>query len=468
MLRDRLWTMVWVGLGALAAACGDSDAGALPAMQAGTGAPTAGAAGVVANGAAGSMQTGTTAPQGNAAGAPSSGAAGSTPAGAAGSAVAGTGAQSGAAGASVMPPSAAGASGGAAGSTAGSAGAAPTEPGCSDTCPFTAGVQWSCRKRFMYGLNYAWHTFAADFGGNKAWSQPGVSGEPAVEADLTAMADGGAQVLRWWLWPDFRGDGVTFDASDTPMGLGGTALADVERALELAEKHDLYLMLTLFSFDNFRATRMESQLKVRGIKPIVVDSAKRRALLDNVVAPLARAVAQSAHSKRMLAWDMINEPEWAITGPSQYGGDPAFDPQTDLEAISHAQMETFLRETLETLRANSKAQITVGATAVKWKSAWSKLDLDFHQFHMYDWINMYWPYDKTPMSYGLDDKPVVMGEFPLTGLSGVSYGKLIESWFGNKYAGALAWAFTDPMFSGNRNLMDVKQFAGAHACETRY
>jgi hypothetical protein len=320
----------------------------------------------------------------------------------------------------------------------------------------------------MYGVNYAWHTFAADFGGNKAWSQPGVSGEPAVATELQTMAAGGIQVIRWWLWPDFRGDGVTFDASDTPTGLGGTALADVEKALELAEQNNLYVMLTIFSFDNFRPTRMESQLKVRGIMPIVTDDAKRKALMDTVVAPLARAVEASPHAKRMVAWDIINEPEWAITGASMYGGDPAFDPQTDLAAVTHAQMEKFVGDTLTTLRANSKALITVGATAVKWKSAWSKLDLDFHQFHMYDWINMYWPYDKKPMDYGLDDKPVVMGEFPMAGLQGVPYAKLVETWFGNQYAGALGWAYTDMMFSGNRDLSAIKAFSDQHSCETKY
>jgi hypothetical protein len=359
-------------------------------------------------------------------------------------------------------------------STAGTTGTAMGAAGmqstqrCSDMCPVADGVPLACKLRFMYGMNYAWHTFGADFGGNKAWNQPGVSGEPAVETELAAMAASGVQTLRWWLWPDFRGDAVAFDASDTPMALGGSALADVNRALELAEKYDLYLMLTIFSFDNFRATRMESTLKVRGISPIVRDDAKRRALMDNVIGPLARAVASSPHSKRMIAWDMINEPEWAITGASLYGGDPMFDPQTDLEAVTHAQMETFLRDTHKTLRANSQALITVGSTAFKWKSAWSKLDLDFHQFHMYDWVNMYWPYDRNPMAYALDDKPVVMGEFPLTGLMGVSYTKLLESWFGNAYAGAMAWAYTDPMFSGNRNLSEVKAFSGAHACETRY
>jgi hypothetical protein len=352
----------------------------------------------------------------------------------------------------------------------GAAGTAGTTPpaDCTDTCAFTGGVEWLCKLRFMYGVNYAWHTFASDFGGNKAWNQPGVSGEPAVATELATMAAGGVNVIRWWLWPDFRGDGVIFDASDTPTGLGGTALADVERALELAEQNDLYVMLTIFSFDNFRATRMESTLKVRGITPMVVDDAKRRALMDTVVAPLARAVEASPHAKRMVAWDMINEPEWAINGASLYGGDPAFDPQTDLSTVSHAQMETFLSDTLKTLRANSKAQITVGGTAFKWRNAWSKLDLDFHQFHMYDWVNMYWPYDQTPMSYGLSDKPVVMGEFPMAGLTGAPYAKLLESWFGNKYAGALGWAFTDAMFSGSRDLSAVKAFADAHACETGY
>lgn len=53
----------------------------------------------------------------------------------------------------------------------------------------------------------------------------------------------------------FRGDGVRFDASDSVLGLGSTTLSDLNRALELAAQCDVYLMLTLFSFDNFRATR---------------------------------------------------------------------------------------------------------------------------------------------------------------------------------------------------------------------
>jgi hypothetical protein len=361
--------------------------------------------------------------------------------------------------------SAAGSSGAPTAGAAGDSAAASCQ--MPDSCAVNAGVSWLCKKRFMYGVNYAWHTFGADFGGNQAWSQPGIAAEPAVETELRTMAENGINVVRWWLWPDFRGDGVTFDAADTPSGLGGTALADLSRALELAEANDMYLMLTFFSFDNFRPTRMESELRVRGISPIATDDTKRRALIENVVVPVARAVEASPFKDRMIAWDLINEPEWAIKGESMYGGDPVFDPMPDLESVTHVQMETFLRDVGTALRANSKALITVGGTAIKWAHAWSKLDLDFHQFHMYDWVNMYWPYNKSPKDYGLDDKPVVMGEFPLNGLTGVSYSQLMESWFGNGYAGALGWAFTDAEFNAG-DYAAVKAFADAHPCETRY
>jgi hypothetical protein len=339
---------------------------------------------------------------------------------------------------------------------------------CSDSCPFGGGVDWQCKLRFMYGYNYAWHHFGGDFGGNQKWTQPGVSANPKVEEELSDLSKGGVSVLRWWMFPDFRGDGVSFDASDTPSGLGGTFEADLERALALAEDYDLHLMLTLFSFDNFRPTKMDNGILSRGLKPVLSDVNKRRALVDKVVRPIARAVAMSRNAGRVIAWDVINEPEWAISGKSEYGDDPDFDPNPELEAISHLEMETFLKEVVAALREESEALITVGGTAMKWRHAWSKLDLDFHQFHTYDWVNMYWPYDRSPADYGVDDKPVVMGEFPGRGLTGVPYATMLDSWYAKGYAGALGWAYTDKEFGGREALVEVKRFADRHPCETKY
>ena len=344
----------------------------------------------------------------------------------------------------------------------------PSEPtilqACADTCAKKDGIDWLCKLRFMYGINYAWQNFGSDFGGNVKWNQPGLARNPKVSADLATFATNGVSVVRWWVFPDFRGDGVKFDDQDRLLGLGGTALADLEAALELAEKNDLYLMLTMFSFDNFRPTKTADGIRARGIAPIVLDAQKRAALMEQVVRPFARAAGKSKRAKRLIAWDVINEPEWAIRGPSLYGGDPPFDPNPELEAISHKQMETFLADTIKVLREETDALISVGGTAIKWKNAWSKLDTDFHQFHIYDWVNKYWPYDRTPSQHGLSDKPVVMGEFPIGGLTGASYTKMLDTWYAIGYGGALGWSFSDH----KGGLGEVKSFANRHPCETKY
>src|SRR4030095_11515003 len=107
-----------------------------------------------------------------------------------------------------------------------------------------------------------------------------------------------------------------------------------------------YLKLTLFSFDNFRADAMSGH----SLKDMIEGATTRKALIDNVVRPIARAVAASPNAARMLTWDVINEPEWAITG-SDGLGDMAFDPNTELQAVSFAVMETFVKDVVTALRA---------------------------------------------------------------------------------------------------------------------
>ncbi len=342
---------------------------------------------------------------------------------------------------------------------------AATDSGCVDTCPATkGGVTWGCKKRFLYGLNYAWRNFGGDFGGIAAWSQKGVAASlAAYDADLADMRAHGVSVVRWWMFPEFRGEGVTVDSSGTATGLGATTLADLSAAIDLAEKHDLYLMLTPFSFDGFRPARTTAGLFVPSLQPMVVDAARRTALLEKVIRPIAKAIAAHKHRDRVMSWDIINEPEWAIKGTDAYG-DPAFEPNAELTAVTHPQMQTFIADVVAVLRAESTAKISVGAAAFKWAKAWSKIDQDFYQFHMYGWIDTYWPYSKKPADFGLGDKPLVMGEFPLGPLNATPFAKVLESWYANGYAGAMAWQYGE---AKPTELADVKAFADLHPCETR-
>lgn len=350
----------------------------------------------------------------------------------------------------------------------GTAGGGGSGPACVDTCPApNGGVEWECRTRFMYGVNYAWEVFAGDFGGIPDWGQGGVVANEATHAaNLAAMRNAGVSTIRWWMFPDFRGGAIEVDGTETVTGLGSTALADLNKALELADQADVYLMLCLFSFDAFRPSQDVSGIWTPGLAPMARSDAKRAALLEQVLRPIAQAVESSPYRRRMVAWDVMNEPEWAMTGSSLYG-DPDFTPDGALDPITHAEMEDLLAETIAVLRAESGALVTVGGAAAKWQNAWTGLDLDFYQLHTYEWVNEWWPYTTPASDYGLG-KPLVMGEMPMTdgGLgAGISHADVLASFWNTGYAGALGWMYNG---ASQAELDNLAAFAAQHPCETHY
>lgn len=343
---------------------------------------------------------------------------------------------------------------------------------CAASCDFGGGVAVGCAMRFQYGINFAWDQFAGDFGGISAWCAPGVSRNPRVRAALADMRANGVDTVRWWVFPDFRGDGVALDTGGTSVGLGGTTLADVEAALALAAETGVHIQFCLFSFDNFKPDRMLNNGRfIRSMQPMVVDETKRAALMQAVVRPFVRAVTSSPNAARAVGWDVINEPEWAISGSDAYG-DAAFTPQTNISTVTHVEMETFVRDAIAAIRAESALPITLGSAAAKWPRAWTGVDLDFYTIHIYDWVNAQWPYSASPTALGLMGKPVEIGEFPVNGLTGVPYSQMVESWYGNGYAGALGWAVngggSNAALSWSMGKAGVKAFAEAKGCATSY
>jgi len=298
------------------------------------------------------------------------------------------------------------------------------------------------KESFTYGINYAWKNYSGDFGGISAWAKKGVAADAeGFRAELQDMASNGVEVIRWWVWPEFWNDAVTFDSTGAPNPLGQQAIDDVLKALELADETGIRVMFCLFSFDGFRETRESFGITMTGYTDILVDDVKRSKLMSNVVRPFVAAVAQSPHVSALHSWDVINEPEWAITGTNKYGGND-FEPSADMQPISHDLMETFVGETIKIMRQETPdVPVTVGSAAIKWMNAWEKTDIDFYQPHIYDWVNDYWPYSKSPSELGFGDKPMIMGEYPVEGLNVADHKTLLESWHSNGYAGALGWDY---------------------------
>ncbi|HXS16983.1 MAG TPA: hypothetical protein VN764_07330, partial [Polyangiaceae bacterium] len=216
-----------------------------------------------------------------------------------------------------------------------------------DECAF-GGLVHACKDRFALGINYAWRDFGADFGGMQAWSLGGISGNPGTyNQDLANMRANGVSVIRWWMFPDLRGDGIVLDDAGSPTGISAGAVTDIQLALELAQRNDVYLVFTIFSFDAFRPTRTEADdVTIPGISALVASDTGRSALVNNVVTPLAQAVVDSPYATRLLGWDVINEPEWAVleTGTAEDGQD--FTPNEELDAVSLENMKAFINASL--------------------------------------------------------------------------------------------------------------------------
>ncbi|MCB1139654.1 MAG: hypothetical protein KDK23_12895 [Leptospiraceae bacterium] len=267
------------------------------------------------------------------------------------------------------------------------------------------------KKLFLPGINYAWHTYGGDFGGIRGWNRPGVAAAPAIyDRELKAMANTGSRIVRWWMFPDLRGDGIQI--RNGMVLPGPTLFADLEKALELAEKNDVYLVLCLFSFEAFAPSRQEGRVFIRNLQDLLRDPSLRYSLYANVIAGLARTAQRSPYSHRLFAWDLINEPEWALIGSSP-GEDPSYVPLKSVQPISHGFMLEFLKEVAFVLRLHSKAQITVGQVAPRWKNSWKELNLDFYQWHLYDWMEERSLYLHEPAD---TCKPVVFGEIPMHAL----------------------------------------------------
>ncbi len=346
---------------------------------------------------------------------------------------------------------------------------------CVDPCPAPGGgISFGCEKRFLYGVNYAWKNWVADFGGVVAWGQSGVSGnQAAIKADLQDMSSHGVDVVRWWMLQQLAGEAVQFDATGTPTGTGGSLIADIQAALAIASQVGVHYNFTLFSFDDFMQDGNASGATLHGMTPIVTDDTKRAALMK-VVATVAQTVESSPNKDRVVSWDVVNEPEWAINGTDPYG-DPAFAANAGYQAVTFAQMETFVGDTVKTLHANSSALVTVGGAAIKWAQAWSHVGVDYNTFHMYDWVNQYYPYDKSLATYGVTGKPTVLGEFPLAGLAAVNgqpavpLSTMLTTLMSIGYAGAMPWAVNDTCCGSWANVKaDMKAFADANACVTHF
>jgi hypothetical protein len=262
------------------------------------------------------------------------------------------------------------------------------------------------RSDFFLAINYPWLTYGADFG-RSPWGYSGVAlqqNREAVAADFAVIRASGVSVVRWFLLCDGR-SGIHYE-NEIPVAPDDLLFTDVAAALELASQSRLRICFSLFDF-----IWLETPAEARpsaAANPIFPGrqalqfAGGREALLQRVLIPLFR---EFRSHPALLAWEVVNEPEWAI---------PEFQ-RSPKAALPFAGARAFFAEIAQAIHEESGGVLTtLGSARLQWFRAWNEIGLDMVQAHYYPQLERDQPLSLSAQLAGLENlpQPLWLGELP--------------------------------------------------------
>ena len=305
---------------------------------------------------------------------------------------------------------------------------------------------------FLHGANIPWHYCGADVGTHYQWG-PLYNGA-WWDSTFTACENNKVNCVRLWLHADGRAT-PEFDVMGSVSGLDTNFFSNLDDLLNSANQHNLLVILSLWSFE-MTGDLTSGAGQYAGLHAnLISDSSKTRTYINNALIPMVKRYANQCN---LLAFEIINEPEWSMVVNG--GGNT-------VQTVTAKEMQRFVGMQAEAIHKNSKKMVTVGSACLKWNSNkyssttptegnyWSNTAiqsaynkplayLDFYQIHYYDYMsNKYLldPFNKSyPFSYWQLDKPTIIGECPAQSKI-YSNKTLLANALKNKFSGVLFWSY---------------------------
>jgi len=283
------------------------------------------------------------------------------------------------------------------------------------TAGATTYVNFGLTPRFSEysGVNLPWINYGWDIGRNP-WggSHGGFSdNQAALAGNFAFLASHGVRVVRVFIFCDLR-SGILFDAQGSPIDFDSYAIADFAALVSAAETYQLKLIPVLLDYTVADGVSSEGGTPMGEHPDLISDATKRQAL----VGLLVTLVRGFKNRPCILAWDLMNEPEFVT-------------------AVSQSDVRLFLGQLATSIHSGAPGEkVTVGCRNRGDLAAVTGAGLDLYQFHYYDYMEPSYPFDFPAASLALD-RAVLIGECQTTGITS----KLVAA-KRNGYLGLLFWS----------------------------
>ncbi len=294
---------------------------------------------------------------------------------------------------------------------------------------------------WINGVNTPWDKWN-DFGGSYNagfW-----------DAEFKHIKKAGGNATRIWI--TCSGEvGINIDMDGYISGATTKHWKDLDSMFALALKHKIYILATLISFDHTknRYSTYQRWRKMYSSQP------KVNSFIANYVIPFVNRYKSNPY---LFAIEPCNEIEWV-------------NQNDDNARLSWPILQYFCAIVTAAVHKKSDILTTVG-TSMKWQTdTWPGNEgnqfsdtnlraqyndpgayLDFYSPHFYPWVVKWYgnPFKSDKVSrYGLTDKPVVIGEMPAKGLSGISIVDCYKNARANGFQGVMAWTSNGVDSNGN-------------------
>jgi Cellulase (glycosyl hydrolase family 5). len=300
---------------------------------------------------------------------------------------------------------------------------------------------------WLNGVNTPWDNWN-DFGGgfNHQWWND----------HFRELKNHGINSSRIWI--SCSSSGAVYSNETGVTGLSDTFFTHCDSLFAIAKRNGIYIKATMMSFDHCKNANAGHQ----NWRNIINVPEASQTFIDVYLLPFINRYKNNPY---LFAIDLCNEPEW-ISENEECGQLPV------------ANLQRFFAMCAAAIHENSDVPVTIGSACIKWNSDnngcagnyWkdsnlqaafdnSKAFLDFYSIHYYAWVYPYYksPFDMSPKEYGIDDKPVLIGEVAASdaGIKETSMTLLeaYENAFKIGYQGVMPWTSNGVDKLGNLTTM---------------